>query len=210
LDVHPPHEPIHSWRDFFIHLATITIGLLIALSLEGLVEWGHHRHLVHEAHDSIREEFKTNHDHVAYNLSSIREDEERIRAAIKLLVSLRSGKKIENGSLQYTVSWSSFTDSAWRTAQSSGALGLIDFKSARDLSDVYAQQELVDATATRIYRNQPLALAPLFISGDPNRMSPVEIQTCLERSADLLLDLQGLQQLLTQLDVQYLEELKKM
>jgi hypothetical protein len=38
LDVHPPHEPAHSWRDILIHLATITIGLFIALSLEGRVE----------------------------------------------------------------------------------------------------------------------------------------------------------------------------
>lgn len=34
MEVHPPHEPIHSWRDFLLHLLTITIGLLIALGLE--------------------------------------------------------------------------------------------------------------------------------------------------------------------------------
>jgi len=28
LDVHPPHEAAHSWKDFFIHIATIhEIGL---------------------------------------------------------------------------------------------------------------------------------------------------------------------------------------
>ena len=48
LEVHPPSEPVHGWRDFLIHLATITIGLLIALSLEGCVEFWHHRSLVHE------------------------------------------------------------------------------------------------------------------------------------------------------------------
>lgn len=40
-------------------------------------------------------------------------------------------------------------------------------------------------------------------------MSPAEIQTWLERSADLLLDLKELEQVLTPLDGQYLEELKK-
>jgi hypothetical protein len=39
LDVHSPHEPIIGWKDFLLHLFTITIGLLIALSLEGTVEW---------------------------------------------------------------------------------------------------------------------------------------------------------------------------
>ncbi len=32
LDVHAPHETVHGWRDFFTHIATITIGLLIALA----------------------------------------------------------------------------------------------------------------------------------------------------------------------------------
>jgi hypothetical protein len=44
LDVHPPHETAHTWRDFFIHIATICIGLLIAIALEQAVEVLHHRH----------------------------------------------------------------------------------------------------------------------------------------------------------------------
>ncbi len=43
-----------------LDLATITIGLLIALGLEGCVEWQHHRHLVHEAEASLRAEIKSN------------------------------------------------------------------------------------------------------------------------------------------------------
>ena len=43
LDVHPPHHPAHSWRDFFIHIATIVVGLLIAIGLEQTVE-AVHRH----------------------------------------------------------------------------------------------------------------------------------------------------------------------
>ena len=58
LDVHAPHSSLHGWSDFLIHLATITIGLLIALGLEGSVEWMHHRHLVHEAEASLRSEIE--------------------------------------------------------------------------------------------------------------------------------------------------------
>jgi hypothetical protein len=43
LDVHAPHESIHAWKGFFIHIATIVIGLLIAISLEQTVEFFHHR-----------------------------------------------------------------------------------------------------------------------------------------------------------------------
>lgn len=44
LEVHAPHKSIHSWSDFFIHIATIVIGLCIAVGLEQTVEYAHHRH----------------------------------------------------------------------------------------------------------------------------------------------------------------------
>ena len=55
LDVHPPHHPTHSWRDFFIHIATICVGLLIAVGLEQTVEAIHRQRerieLRHTLHD---------------------------------------------------------------------------------------------------------------------------------------------------------------
>jgi len=60
LDVHPPHEAAHSWRDFFIHIATITVGLLIAISLEQSVEAIHHRHQRFELERDLRVEARKN------------------------------------------------------------------------------------------------------------------------------------------------------
>jgi hypothetical protein len=48
LDVHAPHKPTHTWKDFFIHIATIVVGLLIAIGLEQTVEHFHERHQLHE------------------------------------------------------------------------------------------------------------------------------------------------------------------
>jgi hypothetical protein len=44
LDVHPPEHAAHTWRDFFIHIATICVGLLIAIGLEQSVEAIHRHH----------------------------------------------------------------------------------------------------------------------------------------------------------------------
>lgn len=44
LDVHAPHQSVHTWKDFFIHIATICVGLLIAVGLEQTVEGIHHHH----------------------------------------------------------------------------------------------------------------------------------------------------------------------
>jgi hypothetical protein len=29
LDVHPPHQSVDSWTDFFIHIASIVVGLVV-------------------------------------------------------------------------------------------------------------------------------------------------------------------------------------
>jgi hypothetical protein len=44
LDVHPAQHAATTWRDFFIHIATICVGLLIAIVLEQTVEAFHHHH----------------------------------------------------------------------------------------------------------------------------------------------------------------------
>jgi hypothetical protein len=54
LDVHPPHTPTHTWRDFLIHIATIVVGLLIAVGLEQTVEAIHHHHQRHELEEALQ------------------------------------------------------------------------------------------------------------------------------------------------------------
>jgi hypothetical protein len=210
LDVHPPHEPIHSWRDFFVHLITLTIGLLIALSLEGLVEWNHHRHLKHEAHDTIRREIEDNRKTSAQDLQWLQEDEHRIEKDIQTLLTLRGGKKLEKGSLEYHMSWSSPSEAAWQTAHSTGALNYFEYADAQSLADLYLQQAFVVSSGMQIYRNQTEAIAPLFISNDPNAMSKEEIQLSLTRSADVLIGLRSLEQVIVQLNRQYDDQLRKM
>jgi hypothetical protein len=56
LDVHPPSHTPNTWRDFFIHIATITVGLLIALGLEQTVEYFHHRHEGVELREALHRE----------------------------------------------------------------------------------------------------------------------------------------------------------
>jgi hypothetical protein len=43
LDVPAPHQSVHTWKDFFVHIATISVGLIIAIS-EQTVEYVHHLH----------------------------------------------------------------------------------------------------------------------------------------------------------------------
>ena len=58
LDVHPPEHAAHTWRDFFIHIATIVVGLFIAVGLEQTVEHFHHLHQRHQLEDNLRDELR--------------------------------------------------------------------------------------------------------------------------------------------------------
>jgi hypothetical protein len=55
LEAHAPHQAIHTWADFFVHIATIVLGLLIAVGLEQTVEYSHHRHQRLELEAQMRE-----------------------------------------------------------------------------------------------------------------------------------------------------------
>jgi hypothetical protein len=62
LDVHAPHATVHTWKDFFIHIAIITIGLLIAIALEQCVESVHHVYQRHQLQHDLLEEARRNRD----------------------------------------------------------------------------------------------------------------------------------------------------
>src|SRR5665213_331052 len=60
IDVHVPHGGLHTWKDFWIHLGTITLGLLIAISLEQSVEWVHHLQQRHQLEADLHAEAEKN------------------------------------------------------------------------------------------------------------------------------------------------------
>jgi hypothetical protein len=73
LDVHAPHDGIRSWRSFFVHVATICVGLLIAIGLEQTVEFFHHRHQLKESRESLRSEHEDNRRLMDYRLREFRD-----------------------------------------------------------------------------------------------------------------------------------------
>jgi hypothetical protein len=68
IDVHPPHQATHTWRDFFIHIATISVGLLIAIGLEQSVEALHRLHERHVLEHDLRQECELDRVNVENNV----------------------------------------------------------------------------------------------------------------------------------------------
>ena len=59
MEIHAPHGPIHSFKEMAVQIALITLGVLIALSFEGVASWREHRALVREARANLTNEIAT-------------------------------------------------------------------------------------------------------------------------------------------------------
>jgi hypothetical protein len=147
LEVHPPNEPVRGWHDFFVHLATITIGLLIALSLEGCVEFWQHRHLVHEAEASMQIEIESNARELKGALEDVRKEQEFLKNDIAVMKKIIANPKVPNTEdMRVDFRIRTFGDVSWKTAQSTGALSYMPYERAQEYSNIYsAQSEIRDA-----------------------------------------------------------------
>ena len=65
IDIHVPHKTAHTWADFFIHVGTICVGLLIAIGLEQSVEALHHRHQRHQLEEDLHAEMRMNNEYLS-------------------------------------------------------------------------------------------------------------------------------------------------
>jgi hypothetical protein len=68
MEIHRP-KAAHSWREFFIEIGTIVIGILIALSLEQAIEALHEHSLARDAKEAIDAEMQVDVDRIAYHQS---------------------------------------------------------------------------------------------------------------------------------------------
>ena len=116
LDVHPPHVAAHSWKDFLIHIATISVGLLIAIGLEQTVEWLHHRHQLREARDQLALELKENEAVLQRDLDQVQKADAELERDMQILRQHQASQAPLGEKLDYSWSIYRFPDAAWQAA----------------------------------------------------------------------------------------------
>ncbi len=209
LDVHPPHEAVHGWRDFLLHLVTITIGLLIALSLEGCVEWQHHRHLLREAEESLQVEIKQNAAGLGDTSAEITKEQQDLAHDVGVLKYLiKNGKMPVDDHLDIGFHVRGFANVSWRTAQSTGALAYMPYATAEEYSSIYNQQEEVDVAQQQALRDATLSLAPFVGAEKGDHPTVEEAKVIVDRIQVLQGQLFVLSSIVGGLDGQYKEFLK--
>lgn len=210
MDVHPLHHAPRTWRDFFLHLLTITIGLFIALTLQAGVESLHHRHLVSEARENLRREIQINRKRYAEDVQNIEKNRRQLAQDIDQLRELRSGKPIEKNALIWGWDWNGFIDASWKTARDTGAVSYMSFDLINAYAEVYIQQDYVNAQALTIVNEEPKSAAYLQIAKDPAALSPSDIQSMLISLAESDIKLATLQNVMKPLDEMYVNAMKKL
>jgi hypothetical protein len=141
LDVHPPHHAASTLRDFFIHIATIVIGLLIAIGLEQTVEHFHHRHQVADTREALEAEKKENihlfHDNVTEHIMTMG----YLHNNLRIFEYLRDHPGTPQDKLPGILYWPIFSnqpiESAWSTAEHTDVLTLMPRAEVNDIAATY-------------------------------------------------------------------------
>jgi hypothetical protein len=147
LEVHLPHK-LHGFGEFLLHLFTITVGLLIAVQIESFVEWRHHLHLAEEARVALKAEIESNLKDLKGAQPGLKVWREQIDADLAAMQRIQEhpdDPKAQHASLTVNSSGITLDDTAWRTAQSTGALAYMPYEEAKRYATIYQAQSMLQA-----------------------------------------------------------------
>jgi hypothetical protein len=158
LDVHPAHHAATTWRDFFIHIATIALGLLLAVGLEQGVEVIHHRHEANHARELIADEMTKNLELVQLQSYTLVMHEDYLFKDLIIIDRMRSHTLAPGDRMVLFHPSIKLATSSWQTAHESQLLALLPYDEVQRDARVYqVQDEYADtmnaSTAALQYAN---------------------------------------------------------
>jgi hypothetical protein len=122
MEIHKPHAA-KTWKEFFIELATITAGILIALALEQLVEYVHWRHEVEIGRAAILTEIAANNDNLlAFRVAVAPCVDRQIDELDGILTALEAGQKTAGITKFRAPVGALIRDSEWQSERASQVL----------------------------------------------------------------------------------------
>ena len=148
LDVHPAHHAASSWKEFFIHIATIVLGLLIAVGLEQTVEYFHHRREVADVREELRGEREANKDSFARETTNWRWETAELKNNLMVLAYLQKHPGAPDEKLPGSLVWfhasSGHSQAVWDAVKNSGVISLMHREEVARYEDTYNQLTKID------------------------------------------------------------------
>jgi hypothetical protein len=190
LDVHPPEHGIHGVRDFFIHLLTITVGLLIALGLEQAAEAMHHRHQREHAEAAIRQEIRDNLEAVATAQTVLKREMGDLIYVLNYADARLNDKPADASKINLGLSEGQLKDAAWRTAAASGVVAYMDYGTAETFAACYKEQEEFDLMQERMLDGY-LSVESFGAVKKPEDLSKEDLRAAMPVIRKTLADMRG-------------------
>jgi hypothetical protein len=209
VEIHPPHG-IHSWDDFGVQLITITAGILIALSLEGLRESWHNRALVREARDNIRREIADNQRELDGEIARVGDRTKKVDIALQFAHDMLSASRTDIRTMELTLEFPTLSAASWQTADRTGALAHMEYAEVQHYAALYGFQELLSAQHRRALDALTAALGLIADSpgGDPMKASAAELERFRQHVVTLKTILFGEEQMARALSQRYKKTLE--
>jgi hypothetical protein len=193
LDVHPIHTPVRAWRDFFIHIATIVVGLCIAVGIQQTVEFVRHRHQLNELRQALRLEREDNYKTLVMNTTAWRWGTAELENNLLVFQYLQDHPGTPQEKLPGVLLWATslfeFNSAAWDAAHQSGLIALLPREEIEANSSLYFILKRVNEFQLESARALEEAERYDLVDADPSHLSPVQINAEIQLTqAALTLD----------------------
>lgn len=195
MEIHLP-RPVKSLKEFLRELLTITVGILIALSLEGLVEWRHHHTMVREARENIVSELREN----LRELNTEQQDLNRMRQQgadlIALVHQLQKDRKIKVRQVQLNWSFAELHSTSWDSASKTNTLAYMPYREVKQYSDVYdLQRAFTDLQQHSIEVGLEVQGMSTLLDRDPKTLTTAELSDAERRIGLAVANIVAMQQI---------------
>jgi hypothetical protein len=193
LDVHPAHHAASTWRDFFIHIATIVLGLLIAIGLEQTVEHIHHNRQVAETREALRVERLMNANRFAVQTDDTLRFGPILQSNLDILRYIRqhphSTADQWPGRLRWAFVVVGYIDSAWKTAEESTILQYMPRAEVEEYRVLYGRLDQLNQA--QLDERQALYQARAFDlrHPDPTQLSLSDLDNEIEFTTQVIIQL---------------------
>jgi O6-methylguanine-DNA--protein-cysteine methyltransferase len=177
---------------------------VIALSLEGLVEWRHHKELVHEAQASLQVEIEANARELQKALKDVDAEQKQLAEDVVILQKIIDNPKANLETPKIDIHIPAFDDVSWQTAKATGALSYMPYGEAHRYSDIYKQQDEVDVAEHQAVNDVVLSVAlKPFLEPATTKFNPEDAPLLKQRIKVLQVRLYLLAVLIHDLDGKY-------
>ncbi len=195
--------------DYAFQFITITIGVLIALLINGLVEWNRDRELVADARRMIALEIADNKKDIDATLSGVKGDIEKFESAIQFATDMLTKKKTTITELNFHLNLADLSATSWRTAERTGALSHMEYSEVQKYSKLYDFQDLIVEQQRNLVGQLGLVTAILSPDFDPDNPNPRDLELFRERAMTLRAALAVHAEMAKRLADNYAEALKQ-